>query len=139
MKIAIIGATAITLAVSGCMQAPDTKTATSAPAPKAAKVKKNDIVFNYSANGKTYKLHARYDSILRAYGTALSVVSGAPFTGATAEDAEAQNTIRDAFRAQGICKDGLHPGLLQFGYGYAPDLQSWGAKVRCSDKNQGNI
>ncbi|MEL7258023.1 MAG: hypothetical protein AAFN80_09300 [Pseudomonadota bacterium] len=126
--------------LSGCMQSVESET----PAPKeftppAAKVKKNDVVFNYSANGRTYRLHTRYDGILRAHGMEMTVVAGPAFAGGPEEDAEAQNTIRDAFRAQGICKEGLHPGILALNYGYVPERRSWIAKVRCSEKKQANI
>ena len=134
----IVLAACSAMALSGCMGS-STADPVPAQAPQPAKVKKNDVVFNYSAGGRTYRLHTRDDTLLRAHGTDMTVVSGPAFTGATSEDALAQNTIRDAFRAQGICKDGQHPGILQFGYGYSTERGAWAAKVRCSEKRQANI
>ena len=141
MKLKIITAGFIAFALSGCVQPSETASTNTNTSPvETENVKKNDIVFNYSANGKIYRIHSRYDRILRAYGTTVSVVSGGPaFTGSNSEDAEAQNTIRDAFRSQGICKDGLHPGLITFGYGYSAEFRQWSARVRCTDKIQANI
>lgn len=138
-KLSRIALLSAILPLSGCI----TGTAQNAPAaapvsPVMVAAKKNDVVFNYKANGKTYRVLARYDRILKGYGTALNITSGGTFNGSAIEDREAQNTIRDAFRAQGICKDGLHPGIIQFGYGFSAESGSWGAKVKCSEKRQEN-
>ncbi|MBL8573446.1 MAG: hypothetical protein JNM13_07185 [Hyphomicrobiaceae bacterium] len=96
--------------------------------------------FTYAANGKVYKIDYKYDDLLRAYGIAIYVVSGASFTGASTEDPEAQNTIRDAFRNQKLCGN-LNPGILEFGYAsfkYNGQM-AWGAKVRCSETLQKNV
>lgn len=97
--------------------------------------------FTHAANGNVYRLRYKYDGILGAYGTELTVVSGTPFTGALTEDTLAQNTIRDAFRKQKICGEGQYPGILQFGYGpfNLGESWAWGGKVRCSTTAQANV
>lgn len=127
------------LPLSGCMTGTSQNTPVTAPiTPVMVTAQKNDIVFNYKANGKTYRVLARYDSWLKGYGTALNITSGEAFDGSADEDREAQNAIRDAFRAQGVCKNGLHPGLIQFGYGFSAETGAWGAKVKCTEKLQAN-
>lgn len=95
--------------------------------------------FTYSANGNTYRLQTKNDGLLRARITSVTVVEGTPFTGDVSEDPTVQNLIRDAFRAQGICPAGEHPGLLNFGYGYNQENDFWVARVRCSEKRQANV
>lgn len=112
---------------------------TAATATQQTQVRKGDLIFDYSANAKTYRIQARYDRILRSYGMEIRAVSGAPLTGDPSEDAEVQNTIRDAFRAEGVCAEGKYPGILAFNYGYFEQLGAWAAQVRCSDKLQANI
>ena len=129
---------AVTLSACGTTDTSQTTAAAAQPTQETA-TRKGDLIFNYSANAKTYRIHARYDWILRSYGTEIRVVSGAPLTGAPSEDAEVQNTIRDAFRAEGVCKDGKHPGILGVNYGYFEQLGAWAAQVRCSDTLQANI
>ena len=135
-----IFAGALLIGLSGCVSTEQAQTAPSTPTvPIETAAKKGDIIFNYRANGADYKIHARYDRLLRAYGLELIRLSGAPFTGASSEDKEAQNTIRDAFLSRKICKGGLYPGILQWNYGYIAERGVWGAKVRCTKEKQKNI
>lgn len=92
--------------------------------------------FQYAANGKQYEIRYKWDSILAGYGADISRISNPGFAGGPEEDAEAQNTLRDAFRAK-VCNPGLHPGLLQLGYGYSNG--KWGAKLKCTSKFQANV
>lgn len=123
--------------LAGCVPSETAKTAPVAKAETPAQ--KGDIIFNYSSKGTQYKIHARYDTWIKVYGVELTRLSGGSFSGDTSEDAVVQNTIRDAFRSRKICKDGLHPGITQWNYGFIADRGTWGAKVRCSEVQQKNI
>ncbi|MGB7269266.1 MAG: hypothetical protein WBC90_07065 [Albidovulum sp.] len=102
---------------------------------------KNFTRFDFSANGKTYAIWRKRDPLVRSDKVVTQVMRGTPFTATAADDREVQNMLRDAYRAQGICPDGQHPGLLGVGYGawIAGKTPSWGANVRCSAKVQANI
>jgi hypothetical protein len=127
-------------ALTGCIEPASTvDTKPAATAAKKPTKTRGLITFTYAANSKVYEITTKYDGLARSYGTELRVVSGTPLTGDLAEDAEAQNTIRDAFRAQNICGTGFHPGILGFNYGYYDPLGAWVAQVRCSEKVQSNI
>ncbi len=96
--------------------------------------------FTYSASGKTYVVYFKRDRLARADKIVTHVTRGTPFTATTADDAEVQNMLRDAYRAQDLCGAGLHPGLIDLGYGpfIAGDVPMWSAYVRCSEKKQEN-
>lgn len=128
--------------VTGCVSTQETNSSpnTSVTSTSEIPVEDDHIIFNHSANGKIYRIHIiAYIRGLRAHQTYLSIVSGKPFNGSLSEDAEAQNTIRDAFRKKGICGEGLHPGMLQLRYQYIPKFGTWAGYVRCSEKRQANI
>lgn len=84
--------------------------------------------------GKTYPLTLKWDSILGAFIVNSKTNAGKPWSGRETDDILFQNMVRAAFRDQ-VCTEGLHPGVLQFGYGYAKDL-GWVARVKCTSKRQ---
>lgn len=156
-KLNMISATCLCSLLLGCVATDPSETSSQAPAKNVYIASLHDLnkmpSFTYSANGKHYLVRYKRDRVFNMIVAVLSVQSGKPFTGdavegveaqniITVEDAEAQNTIRDAFRSNKMCKDGKHPGILQFGYG--PLLVSdgswiWNSKVRCSKTHQANI
>lgn len=96
---------------------------------------------SYSASGKTYVVYYQRDRLARADKVVTQVTKGTPFTATTSDDVEVQNMLRDAYRAHGLCAEGLHPGLINLGYGpfMAGGTPSWSAYIRCSDKLQANL
>ena len=97
--------------------------------------------FIYSAGGKTYAIFRKRDPLVRGEKVGIQVISGPAFTATIADDAEVQNTLRDAYRANKICAEGEHPGVLGIGYGPGiwGGVPTWTASVRCSTKLQSNI
>lgn len=140
IQLCVVGA--LIAILSGC-------TTTSAPSPKsqltpleigkAVQIKDKVEEFTFAYRGNTYRLQTRRDTLLQARITVVNVEQGEVFTGKDDEDLLVQNVIRDAFRAEGICKDGKHPGLLNFGFLYDPREYYWVARVRCSDVLQKNV
>ncbi|MCR8828018.1 hypothetical protein [Pseudosulfitobacter koreensis] len=96
---------------------------------------------SYTGGGKSYVLYTKRDALARGDKVLIQVTKGTPFTRTTADDVEVQNTVRDAYRALGLCPAGQHPGLISFGYGASPSVEppTWSAYVRCSDKMQANV
>jgi hypothetical protein len=105
---------------------------------KAYKVPSKKEEFFYSDNDSKYRMQTTWDGILRARITAVNVEEGNAFTGKGNEFIDVQNLIRDAFRAENICENGEHPGILDFGYVYDPNNAVWAARVRCSEFFQKN-
>lgn len=106
---------------------------------KAFKIQRAKEQFFYSANGIKYRLQTTWDGLLKARITVINVEEGTAFTGGGNESSEVQNLIRDAFRSEGLCENGEHPGLLDFGYVFDPNNFIWAARVRCSDTFQKNV
>lgn len=99
--------------------------------------------YSYKASGKTYTLFVAQKA-RGSFGmdkVHISVRSGAPFTATSSDDAEVQNTVRDAYRALKLCPANSHPGIVNFAY--APviigDVPTWNVYLRCTDKAQKNI
>lgn len=137
---------ALVVALTGCLKAsestsPVSDTQKSPALTQEFLAKKNFTSVTYSTAAKTYVIHRKPDPLARADKILTQVTRGTPFTATNADDAEVQNMLRDAYRKLGLCPDGLHPGLLNLGYGaYKPGgVPTWSAFVRCSDKVQKNI
>ena len=131
-------------------QSPNNATAPVVPANKTAVAsqvtpeflaKKGFQSITFSASGNSYLVYFKRDRLARADKIVTYVSKGTQFTGTSADDSKVQNMLRDAYRARGLCKQGLHPGLINLGYGPGTDgdIVYWTAYVRCSEKKQANI
>lgn len=99
--------------------------------------------YSHKASGKTYTLFVAQKARgnLGKDKVHISVHRGAPFTATIADDAEVQNTVRDAYRALKLCPANSHPGISNFAYGpiMIGDVPTWNVFLRCTDKVQENI
>lgn len=95
----------------------------------------SDIVkITHNYQGVTYPLDLKWDSILKGFIVISESNSDISWTASEADDIKFQNMARSAFREQ-VCEEGLHPGVLQFGYAFIADF-GWVARVKCTDKFQ---
>jgi hypothetical protein len=138
-----VAAVVAAFTLSGCMGSGDSSqnTPTEPTAVSMADLGKLKT-FDYSANGKAYTFWIKEDKLFKKHKVIVAVKSGKRFTGDSSEDVEVQNTMRDGLRANGMCANGLHPGLIQFGYSSAPlERGDWGwfGFYACSEKFQKNI
>ncbi|MGB7285994.1 MAG: hypothetical protein WBC71_03590 [Salaquimonas sp.] len=87
--------------------------------------------------GETFNIGFVWDGLLRGYGTEISRV-GILLSSDGADDALVQNTLRNFFNRE-ICSQGYFAGITT-PYG-AMDSKpgTWGAKVKCTTKQQANI
>lgn len=87
---------------------------------------------SHSYKGINYPLNLHWDSILKAFIVNSKVTTKTKWTSSEANDIRFQNMVRSAFRAK-VCEEGLHPGIIAFGYGFSPDPNiGWIARVKCT-------
>jgi len=95
-----------------------------------------ELVYTSDA-GETFRIGFVWDGILQGYGTEVSR-DGVPLSADSTDDALVQNTLRDFFNKE-ICSPGYFAGITN-PYG-AMDSKpgTWGAKIKCTTKQQANI